>query len=217
MPRAELDLNKLATTISELRDARLIFIGLGLSILFWFLEALVHVAIFNDSDLVEQIFAPPAHEIWMRLMVICMFAAFGFYAHRVVDARRRVEEAVRLAHAELAQIFETAADGMRVVDKDFRVLKANDMFARLVGMPKQAILGKKCYEVFRGPLCDTPSCPLTKILNHEEPVEYNAEKERSDGARIPCIVTATPFKRPNGEVIGIVEDFKDISERRWSE
>ena len=37
------------------------------------------------------------------------------------------------------------------------------------------------------------------------------------GPEIQCIVTATPFKGPQGEVIGIVEDFKDISERKRTE
>ncbi|NCO60885.1 MAG: hypothetical protein COZ70_02950 [Deltaproteobacteria bacterium CG_4_8_14_3_um_filter_51_11] len=34
---------------------------------------------------------------------------------------------------------------------------------------------------------------------------------------MPCIVTATPFREPTGELIGIVEDFKDISSRKQSE
>ena len=34
---------------------------------------------------------------------------------------------------------------------------------------------------------------------------------------IPCIVTATPFRGPGGELIGIVEDFKDISTRKQAE
>ncbi|MCK5341193.1 MAG: response regulator, partial [Desulfobulbaceae bacterium] len=35
--------------------------------------------------------------------------------------------------------------------------------------------------------------------------------------RIPCIVTATPFSDANGRLIGIVEDFKDISGQKRAE
>ena len=48
-------------------------------------------------------------------------------------------------------------------------------------------------------------------------MEYDSEKVRKDGVRIPCIVSATPFRGPDGELIGIVEDFKDISDRKESE
>jgi signal transduction histidine kinase len=43
------------------------------------------------------------------------------------------------------------------------------------------------------------------------------ERERSDGTKIPCIIRAAPSEGPDGDVIGIVEDFKDISERKLME
>lgn len=196
---------------------RLLLVAVILGAVFWVFEAMLHVYVFHDVGLLEQIVAPPAHEIWMRLTVMFLFLLFGFYAQRMLDARRRAEEASRQASAELAQIFDTAADGMRVVDRDFNVLRANDTFAAMAGLPKEEIVGRKCYEVFRGPLCDTPNCPLLRVLGNQKRVEYDAEKQRRDGVKLPCIVTATPFMRPDGEILGIVEDFKDISERRKAE
>jgi signal transduction histidine kinase len=55
------------------------------------------------------------------------------------------------------------------------------------------------------------------ILSNEERVEADVEKLRKDGSTVPCIVTATPFRAPNGTLIGIVESFKDISDRKKSE
>jgi len=195
----------------------LIAIGIVLGILFWFLEAALHVFLFEESDYFVQVYRPRLHEAWMRLIVLSMFVAFGIYSHRMVAARKRAEEATTMAGVELSQIFETAADGMRVVDKDFNVLRANDTFSALSGMPKAAIIGKKCYDVFSGHLCNTPGCPMNRVINREERVEYDSEKFRADGAAVPCIVTATPFRRPDGELIGIVEDFKDISFRKETE
>ena len=136
---------------------------------------------------------------------------------RDITERKRAEEATRHAYTELDQIFNTSADGMRVVDKDFTVLRTNKTFATLSGISQDEAVGKKCYEVFPGLACHTADCPLTRILGGEERVEYDAEKQQSDGMRIPCIVTATPFRGPGGELIGIVEDFKDITERKQVE
>ncbi|MDP2796642.1 MAG: PAS domain S-box protein, partial [Methanoregula sp.] len=126
-------------------------------------------------------------------------------------------KAVRDSHAELNQIFQTAADGMRVIDRDFNVLRVNDTFLKLAGMRKDEVAGRKCYEVFSGPLCHTPGCPLTRLLGGEVYVEDEVEKIRADGKKIPCIVTATPFRGLTCEVIGIVEDFRDITVRKRAE
>jgi PAS domain S-box-containing protein len=201
----------------RLSDWSVILVALALSGVFWVCEAIIHVLVFEDSGLLEQIIEPPIHEIWQRLTVIALLLIFAFYSRSMLKARQRAEEAKLQASAELEQIFETAADGMRVVDRDFNVLRANDTFAGMAGLPKKDIIGKKCYEVFKGPLCDTPSCPLVRVLGNPERVDYDAEKERWDGAKVPCIVSATPLRRSNGEVLGIVEDFKDISERRQAE
>ena len=201
------------STIAE----RLVWISVALGVLFWILESAIHVFIFRDSGLSQQLFRPELHEIWMRLFVVAMFIAFGIYAQIIIAYRRRAEEATKLAYAELDQIFRTAADGMRVVDRDFNVLRVNETFEKLTGITAAEAVGKKCYEVFRGPVCHTPSCPLSLIVGGEEHVQYDADKVRPDGSAVPCIVTATPFRGPNGDLIGIVEDFKEISERKEAE
>ncbi|TET45564.1 PAS domain S-box protein [candidate division TA06 bacterium] len=130
---------------------------------------------------------------------------------------KKAEETVRLADAELRQIFNTAADGMRVIDKDFSVVRVNRTFATLASTTEDDAVGKKCYQVLHGPLCHTPGCVLRRILGGEERVEWEGEKERKDGSRIPCILTATPFRGPDGDLVGIVENFRDISERSRAE
>ncbi|MBW1744165.1 MAG: PAS domain-containing protein [Deltaproteobacteria bacterium] len=123
--------------------------------------------------------------------------------------RRHAKEAAELAYAELNQIFETAADAMRVIDRDFNMVRCNQTFWTLTGARDAE--GRKCYDVFPGSLCHTPQCPLSRIIHGEERVECQIDKVRPDGSKIPCILTATPFRQTGGELIGIVEDFKDIS------
>jgi len=200
-----------------LLHSRFIWMGISLGAVFWMLETAVHVLVFHDVGFFEQVFSPEPHEVWMRLTIVAMFIGFGIYSQWIVTARWRAERATIRANTELTQIFDTAADAMRVVDRDFNMLRVNETFSSLSGIAKGEAIGKKCYEVFWGPLCHTNGCPLTRILGNMNCVECDSEKERKDGAKIPCIVTATPFRGPEGELIGIVEDFKDISERNKSE
>ncbi len=131
-----------------------------------------------------------------------------------IRERRRAEETTKLAHAELNQVFQTAADGMRVIDKDFNMLRINRTFASLAGINKDEAKGKKCYEVFPSSHCHTPNCSLRRVFSGKERIEFESLRERKDGTRVACIVTATAFRESDGELIGIVEDFKDITERQ---
>jgi len=196
---------------------QLAWMGIGMAAIFWIAESAIHVFVFDEGEFLQQLSQPAAHEVWMRLLVVAMFIGFGIYAQTIVSHRREAEQESKLAHAELNQIFQTAADGMRVIDKEYRVLRANETLLRMSGVSEDRAVGEKCYDVFRGPVCHSPGCPLTRILAGEERVEYDAEKERHDGKTVPCIVTATPFREPEGKLIGIVEDFKDISERKEAE
>lgn len=126
--------------------------------------------------------------------------------------RKKMERDLQKAHAELNQIFQTASVGMRLVDTDFNVLKINRTLESLTGVEEADAIRKKCHETFSGPDCFTGRCPVIRIVNGEKTVESHVEKERPDGKRISCILNATPFIGPEGDIVGVVESFRDITE-----
>ncbi len=129
-----------------------------------------------------------------------------------ISKQKEMQKAIRSANAELEQIFQTASVGMRLIDHAFNILKVNDTFARLSGLPASAAVGRKCFEVFSGSKCHTHECPLTQTLNGQKPAEHLVDKTQSDGRTVPCILRSTPFVSPEGDIIGIVESFQDISD-----
>jgi PAS domain S-box-containing protein len=129
-----------------------------------------------------------------------------------LSERKKMERDLQQAHAELDQIFQTASVAMRLVDSSFNVLKINNTFERLTNVKETDAIGKKCHEIFSGPTCFTGQCPIHRIINGKETVESYVDKERPDGKTIPCILTASPFVGPEGDIIGVVESFRDITE-----
>ncbi|MFO7843065.1 MAG: PAS domain S-box protein [Bacteroidales bacterium] len=116
-------------------------------------------------------------------------------------------------NAELNQIFNTTGNSMRLIDTDFNILRVNRTFSMISGISKENAEGKKCYNVFPGPYCHTADCPLNLVKNGEERVEQDIKKRNKSGEIIPGILTCVAFKTPEGEMLGIIEDFKDISLR----
>ncbi len=140
-------------------------------------------------------------------------------ANILLDAKFKVQQQVEKSlveiNDELSQIFNTAPDGMHIIDRNFTVIRANRAFMALTGRHGEAIIGRKCFEVFAGRLCHSPACPLTRILAGAERVEVESRKTRVDGSSFPCYVTATPFRTSSGKLIGVIEVSRDISS--WKE
>ncbi|UCF17648.1 MAG: hypothetical protein JSW59_09335, partial [Phycisphaerales bacterium] len=126
---------KIKDSINRVHD-RLTLIGICLGGIFWVIESFMHVYVFHRISLVESVFSPELHEAWMRLIIVGMFIAFGIYAQLLMNARKQAQEALAVANAELTQIFETSADGMRVIDRTFNMLRANETFCALAGIRK---------------------------------------------------------------------------------
>ena len=130
--------------------------------------------------------------------------------------RKRAKDEITRTKVELEQIFRTAADGMRVVDKEHNMLRVNDTFINMFGVKEEDLL-KKCYEVLSGPVCHTPKCPVKRTLRGDDRIEIETERVRMDGTKVQCILTATPFLNERGEILGVVENFKDITDRKRME
>ncbi len=129
-----------------------------------------------------------------------------------ITERKQAEQDLRLAHEELNQIFQTASSAMRVISRNFTVLKVNQTFSDLSGVDQDAAIGTKCYEMFPGDRCHTDECPLRCVLSGASQIEYELSKKRADGSTVTCLLTARPFLDAEGRAIAVVESFKDITE-----
>ncbi|MCP4757831.1 MAG: PAS domain S-box protein [Proteobacteria bacterium] len=128
--------------------------------------------------------------------------------------RKKVEELLAKSHLEINQIFNGTAEGIRVVDKDYDVVRVNKSFLNYVGLEKGDARRMKCHEMFRGEMCETEDCTLKQIINGQERVERELEKTNPDGKKVFVNLTARPYRDINGELLGVIESFKDVSRRK---
>lgn len=159
---------------------------------------------------------------------IILHFSFSIYINKILELNRTLEkkvktrtrdledvsEKLKATNAELHQIFNTAADGMRVIDKNFRIIRVNETFAKLIDQKKEQLKNELCHDHFKGKFCFTPDCTLARILNGENRIEIDVEKETASGEKRSFLLTATPFKSPEGKILGVVENFKDITHRK---
>ncbi|MGA1871551.1 MAG: ATP-binding protein [bacterium] len=130
-------------------------------------------------------------------------------------AAKAVAEVEKKRALELSQIYNGSPSGIRVVNRDFNVMSQNKAMLKLSGTKTAKNI--KCYEQLKGTLCSTEFCTLTQILNGKEIIDTEVIKEGPDGRKFPCRVMASPYKDIQGNTIGIIEVFTDITELKETE
>jgi PAS domain S-box-containing protein len=169
----------------------------------------------HDADYLFRLATLLRRDLLAVIALVCLVALLlTIYFSRVFAG---LVGRVNRAHFELNQIFQMAADGIRIVDKDFNLVRVNDTFLHMAKLKKNEWQGKKCYEVFHGPQCHTPECTLTRTFAGEENIVLEVEKECHDGSKRDCTVTVKPYFDSEGKLIGMVEHFRDIGERKRME
>jgi len=139
--------------------------------------------------------------------------------HRLLEesaVRRQAEVALEQAHAELEQIFETAGDGVWVLDCDGKILRVNATRARRIGRSSLELVGRICREVSLCCDCGAESCPLTRVADGAGRVESEVRRDYPEGSRDELVVS-TPFRAKDATLLGIVQVFHDITERKRAE
>ena len=123
---------------------------------------------------------------------------------------------LKQSKATMDSIFNSAIP-LCITGKDFEIIQANKAFYDIFGPPTQLVDKPKCFESHPSADCNSDNCPLTRILKGETEVVSDMIKHDINGHEKIFIVTARPFLNAHKEVIGIVESFQDITERKLAE
>lgn len=95
------------------------------------------------------------------------------------------------------------------IDKEFNVVYLNDVGEKLVGLEPGAAKGRKCYDLFKTPHCQTPECRCIQAMSSGEARTGDTVAD-PDGLNIPIRYTGSPLRDLSGAMIGAVEYVVDI-------
>ena len=198
----------------KFQQRHIIVFGIVCIIFFWCLDAIVDALIFRESHLVEQLFSPPGHEIWLRVLFSLFLTAFTACVYAIIGQRDRLEgelaAALTLAAEEKAKssaIVAAIGDGISIQDTNMRVLYQNQVHRDLVGGD---FTGALCYQAYDTHDAPCPECPVVKALADGR--VHKLVKSLPPGRGASHIeITASPLKDKNGKITAGIEVVRDIS------
>lgn len=122
---------------------------------------------------------------------------------------------VRRQREQLETVINGIGDGIVVLDRERKIVAANDAFLRRAGTLRERVLGTSCRETTG--TCGTGDCPTLACLVSGERQVRICERTSPGGEPVWEEVHASPIRRENGEIVQVVEVWRDISDRRAAE
>ncbi|GAB6063786.1 PAS domain-containing protein [Deferrisoma palaeochoriense] len=176
-----------------------------------------------DEDLLPAgsrvLFRPPG--FWERYgpvagpVGLVLFLLGGIAVVQAADARRqrRARQAVRKTRDFLQTILDGVAEPILVIDREHRLTLLNRAARELNPNPEATT----CHAVSHGQNtpCDTADhpCPLEEVIRTGQPVTTLHVHKGPGGEDRRIEILASPLENDRGEVTGIVETMRDVTER----
>ena len=139
--------------------------------------------------------------------------------HDAVSLYRQLEHSEN--EASMARSFNQAlvdatSEGVMVLGGDYRIVRANQAALAAAGLSREEALGRYCFQVSHQAIspCDSPEtpCPMKRTLATGKSAHAIHEHVQHDGTSHYCDVSTYPLLNRKGEVVQVLELFRDITD-----
>jgi PAS domain S-box-containing protein len=111
-------------------------------------------------------------------------------------------------------ILESMEGGVLAIDKNAKITFFNNAAEMITGFKREEVLNKDCCEILKSDLCEE-SCPLKETMEAGIPIfNYEIMIANKAGDKVPVNITTSPLRSRNNEIIGAVENFRDLTQHK---
>ena len=197
---------------------RMVLTGFFLAALSWVLVSFLDFFLSKDISLLDHIIRPDMEQIWIRLVVVCLFLIFGSHAQFIMDQRRQAEEALRQSEEKYRNILETIHEGYYETDAGGRFVFFNDAFQRIMGKPAAGLKGADIRHCTDGENIQKVLDQQNRLLESGAPVEAFEWTLVRPGSEDRHVETSLSLIRSvDGEPAGFRGVIRDVTQRKKDE
>jgi len=161
-----------------------------------------------------------ASSLLLGIAAVGVLAKNTLTSYTFIGTKKRLESEVEKRTHELSaseeqwrKTFDSIQDLISIHDKDFRILQVNKAVSKALGVPREDLLGKHCYEVFHSRSTPWPNCPHKHTL---ETAESTVEDVVDPSLGGTFHISTFPIFE-GGELIGSVHVCRDITGQKEME
>lgn len=136
---------------------------------------------------------------------------------RDITWRKQHEQWLRHSERFLNTIFDSIRDPFCIFDSDFRVVRANEAYAKIKNTTVDGLIGRKCHEALHksGHVCE--ECVVENTLRSAEPRARDKRTILPDRTELWGEIFTYPILDEDGNVSHVIEYTRDVTDRKRSE
>ncbi len=134
-----------------------------------------------------------------------------------IKERKQTEEALKKSETFLNTIFDSIQDPFCIIDRDYKIIRANEAYAHLKYTKLDDLIGEKCFDALlkRSSPCD--DCIVQKTSLSANSCAKEKEVHSLDGTKTWVAIHTYPIVDNEGVVSHVIEYTQDITERKRAE
>ncbi len=109
-------------------------------------------------------------------------------------------------------ILESINDGVFTTDRDCRIASFNRAAEKITGFSREEAVGNYCFDIFRSDICHSRCALLDTLEKGDTHRHVRATIITKSGKQVPISVTTSVLRDNDGNLIGAVEFFQDLSQ-----
>jgi PAS domain S-box-containing protein len=133
----------------------------------------------------------------------------GVMVFQDISRHKESEKALNTARENWEALFKAIGQVTLIMDAGRTILEVNDIAEEKLGIPRQEIIGKKCYELIHGTGSPPGGCPMNLVLKTKKQASAPLYMEKLQG---DFLVTCTPVLNADQTVEKIIHIQTDISQ-----
>lgn len=108
-------------------------------------------------------------------------------------------------------ILDSIADGVFTINAEGQITSFNRAAEEITGFKPKEAIGKYCFDVFRANICQSQCALRETMKTRREIINRSVNILTKDGRELPITISTAVLRNENGEIIGGVETFRDLS------
>ena len=134
--------------------------------------------------------------------------------NEMAGALRDAFEKVSCSQKEWQETFDSITDLITILDRDYRIIRANRAVAEYFGLSMKDVINKQCHEIFHEMHLPLKGCPFKLAFDNSQSLSCEVSDEKNNKI---FQVSVFPFYSAGGEIQGMVHLARDVTEEKERE
>ena len=199
---------------------KVIAVSIGFGLFFWVIDAVLDAVFFYQGTLFELLITDvPAHEVYVRLVVMACFLVFGVLLSGGITEREQAEKALRESEERFRDLYENAPNAYFSVGPDGLIHKCNKRAEELFGYAAQELVGYPVFDLYADTAYGKEKAlrVLERFRAGETITDEELQMRKADGTPVWISLTVNAVRNAHGRVVESRSMVVDIAERKRAE